>query len=66
MHIGTASDMDPTDGTSMVATLIIPTATGIPSWSASVDNAANGIDLSEIWIDADVSGEEVLVSYIEA
>lgn len=66
MHIGTDSNMDPTTGASMLATLPTPTANSLPSYTGGVDQAVAGIDLQEIWIDATVSGEEVLVSYLEA
>jgi hypothetical protein len=66
MYIGTSASMDPTDGTDMVAVLSNPTADAQPpSFSLTANDAANGIDLSEIWIDSEISGEEVLVSYLE-
>ena len=65
IHIGTSSSMDASDGTDMLATLPVPTANVLPSWSAGIDGQPNGIDLQEIWIDASVNGESALVSYNE-
>lgn len=65
MHIGTSASMDPATGIDMVASLVIPSAAALPSWSAAVSQAANGMDLTELWIDAGVSGDKVLISYVE-
>lgn len=66
MHIGLSASMDPADGTDMIATLPIPTTNVLPSYSTGVDHASAGVNLNELWIDAGVSGEEVLISYLEA
>lgn len=42
--------------------LVIPTTGFIPSWGITQETSPNGVDLSEIWIDADLSGDGVLVT----
>ena len=67
MYVGVSTSMDPTDGTDMIAVLSEPTAGETPPSISigPVHGAANAFDLREIWIDAEVNGEEVLVSYLE-
>ena len=45
-----------------LAVLAVPSGAIIPSFSASVDSA-NGLNVSQYWIDVDNSGEGVLVAY---
>lgn len=47
------------------AVIGIPTDTVIPSVHASVPAANNAIDASKVWVDANTSGEGVIVSIIE-
>lgn len=65
MHVGVSGSMDPSDGTDMVASLVAPSASALPSFSITAENAPNGLDLQNLWIDAAVNGEEVLISYVE-
>ena len=64
-HVGISTNMDPSDGTDMIATLLIPTVNALPSYSTGVDLASAGVNLNEIWIDG-TTGEAVLISYLEA
>lgn len=44
--------------------LPIPTANLIPTFSVSVAGAANALRIADLWIDADVANEGVLISAI--
>ena len=52
--------------TGVHATLAIPTANTIPSFTAALTAAPNSVNLADLWIDGDVQGEGVTVSYLQA
>lgn len=43
-------------------TLIVPSATAIPSFGMALNTGAAGVDLAEVYLDADNSGEGVSVT----
>lgn len=51
-------------GPGELAILPIPTANTIPTFSETISAAPNALDLFYYFIDVDVSGEGVLVSYV--
>ena len=58
-----------TSGQLIANTLIvlpIPTANLIPAFSISVAGAANGISLSDLWLDTAIANDGVLISVIIA
>jgi hypothetical protein len=46
------------------AILAIPTANTIPVYSETISPAPDALNLFDYWIDVDVNGEGVLVSYV--
>lgn len=64
-YVGNAT-MNRTTEDGVLATLAIPTDNSIPAFSAALTPAPNGINLTEIWIDADVANEGVKVSVLIA
>lgn len=63
VYIGTA-DMVRATLAGVSAVLAIPTANSIPSYSISLTLAPAGIDLSELWVDADTAGEGALLTIL--
>jgi len=53
-------------GVGLLAVLAIPTTNMLPSASGTITYAPSGLNANDFWVDADVNGEEVLVSVIEA
>jgi hypothetical protein len=51
-------------GVNVTAVLPAPGATTVPAFSASHEDAPAAFDMSRIWIDADVSGEAVLITVV--
>jgi hypothetical protein len=47
-----------------VATLAVPTANTVPSFSATIPNAASALNANLYWVDADNSGDGVDVSIL--
>lgn len=64
-YVGTAG-LNKSTLAHVLAVLPIPTANLIPTFSTSVTAAANALSLSDLWIDADIGGEGVLVSAVVA
>lgn len=62
-YIGT-SNMVRATGVGVSAVLAIPTANTIPSFSMSLTIAPAGVDLSELYVDADVADEGVLLTLL--
>ena len=56
--------MNKTTFENCAAVLVIPSASGIPSFGASNPVAPAGIDLTALYLDADVSGEGVLCTLL--
>ncbi len=50
----------------VLAVLAIPTANSIPAFNATVSSTVASFDLSNIWIDVEVGGEGVYVSFVQA
>lgn len=61
-----ASTMNRTTEDGVLATLAIPTDNSIPAFAAALTPAPNGINLTEIYVDADVANEGVKVSVLIA
>jgi hypothetical protein len=65
IYIG-RSTMNKTALTDLFAVLAIPTDNTIPSFTASLTHAPNSVNLSDLYIDADVASEGALVSVLIA
>lgn len=52
--------------TGIHATLAIPTANTIPSFTAALTAAPNAVNLADLYVDGDVQGEGVTVSVLIA
>lgn len=52
-------------GVGVFAVIPAPTTGTLPSFSSTIVNAPAGFNLADIYIDADNSGEKVLISYTE-
>lgn len=50
----------------VLVVLPIPTSNLIPTFSISIVSGANALHLRDLWIDADVAGEGVIVSAVVA
>lgn len=62
MYIGTSASMNKSTGDGLVAILPAPTNGVLFSWSATVPYAPGGVRGDQLWIDADNSGDSLLVS----
>lgn len=56
--------MDRTTGAGVAAVLAIPTDNSIPAFSISLTLAPAGLDLSSLYLDADVAGEGALLTIL--
>ena len=65
VYIGLAG-MNKISRVGVLLTLPIPTANLIPTFSISLTAAANALSLSDLWLDADNSGEGVTVGGVVA
>lgn len=65
VYIGTVG-MNKATGENVLAVLAIPTDNTIPSWSAALTLAPNAINLSMLYVDADVADSKVLVGVLVA
>lgn len=65
VYIG-RSTMNKTALTDLFAVLAIPTDNTIPSFTAALTLAPNSVNLSDLYIDADVAAEGALVSVLVA
>lgn len=50
--------------TAVMAFLAIPTVNFLPTFSAALTIAPNGLALQDFWLDVDVSGDGALVTYL--
>ncbi len=64
IYIG-LSTMNKSTGKDLVGILATPTANFIPSFSATIPYATS-IDVSQFWVDADNSGDGVIISSVAA
>lgn len=64
LYVGVSSSMNKTTLVGVVAVIPAP-AGSLPFLDMSDELAPNGIAVSEMWLDADTSGEGALVSVIE-
>ncbi len=53
-----------TTGAGMFHVLLAPTDTSLPSFSAALTIAPNGLCLSEVFVDADETDDGVLITYL--
>ena len=65
VYIGTEG-MDKSTGVGVVIRLPVPTASGLPTFSASIPISSNGLMVEAMFVDADVADEGVLVSALIA
>ena len=63
VFIGTAA-LDAASEANLFAVLAIPTTNSLPSFSAALTIAPNGLVLNEFYIDAAVAGDGVLVTFM--
>jgi hypothetical protein len=66
IYIGKSNPVDRTNLTNVIAIIPPPTANIFPSFSATVTYSVASFNMAEVWIDAETSGEGVLISTIEA
>ncbi len=64
MYVGD-STLNVSTNTGLMNALPPPTTNVFPSVSAGIPSAPNGLNLSDLWIDAQNNGEKVIVSYLE-
>ena len=62
VYIGKAGMVKAT-GVGVLAQLPIPTMTSIPEWSNVIPGCPDPFALQDLWVDADVAGDAVLVSF---
>lgn len=62
IYIGVKANMNKSTGDGVIAILATPTSNSIPTFSVTVPYAPAAVDASQIWIDADNSGDAVIVS----
>lgn len=58
--------MNKTTGVDVLAVLAIPTDNSIPSFTAALTLSPNAVNLSDLYLDADIAGEGALVSVLIA
>ena len=66
IYVGKSDPVDRTNWTNVIAILPPPTSNIFPAFSATVTYSVASFNMAEVWIDADNSGESVLISSIEA
>lgn len=64
VYVGNSA-MDKTALTGLFAQLAIPTSNSIPSYSAALTIAPAGIQLKDLWIDADSANDGVIISILD-
>ncbi len=62
VYIGNGSSMNKSTGAGLLAILVKPSSTFAPSYTVTIPYATGAIDVAGFWIDADNSGDAVLVS----
>lgn len=65
VYVGTLG-LDKNTYAGLLVVLAVPTVNLIPTFSVSLTAAANALSLSDLYIDADVGGEGVLISAVVA
>ena len=65
IYIGTSTMVTATL-TDVIAILAIPTDNTIPSFTAALTLASNAVNLSDLWLDADIAGEGAIISVLIA
>lgn len=65
IYVGLAG-MNKTTFVGVLAILAVPTANLLPTFSAAITIAPNGLHMEDLWIDAEVNGEGIIFSGIEA
>lgn len=64
VYIGFES-MDIMTRTNVLAFLAIPTTNFIPTFSAALTIAPNGLNLGQFYVDADQAGDGVIITYLQ-
>jgi hypothetical protein len=57
---------DKNTGTGVLAILMPPSTTGLPSAGVGVPSAPAALNAADFWLDAEVNGEGVLISVVKA
>ena len=66
IYICDRSTADKATGTGVLAILAPPTTNGYPSAGVGVPTAPAALNAADFWIDAEISGEGVLISVVKA
>lgn len=66
VYVGSIAGMVKATLAGVLVVLPIPTVNLIPTFSVSVTAAANALSLLDLWIDADIASEGVLISVVVA
>ena len=66
VYVCSGSSADKDTGEGVVAVLATPSTNVLPSAAVTITNALNAINVADFWLDADTSGDKVLVSYVQA
>lgn len=64
IYVGNVSGMDKSTYAYVRGVLAIPTINFIPTFSAALTIAPNGLSMMEFWIDVDVADDGVIVSFL--
>ncbi len=62
VYIGTSSAMNIATLAGVIAILAVPTTNFLPVFTVTITHMPDGVNANELWIDADVSTDSVLVS----
>ena len=66
IYIGDSADMNTATGDGVLAVLAIPTANVLPQFNSTIVQAAAGVQVHSLWLDAEVDGESALVTVLRA
>ena len=66
IYIGTSAAMDISTLVGVVAILAVPSTSSLPAINITITVSHNALDAREFYIDADVSGDSILASFLEA
>jgi len=66
IYIGTSAAMNIATLADVIAILAVPSTSSLPAINITLTPASNALDAREFYIDADVSGDSILASFLEA
>jgi hypothetical protein len=64
VYIGTSAAMNIATLEGVIAILAVPTTNFLPVFTVTITHMPDGVNANELWIDADVSGDSVLISAV--